>query len=101
MLGPLGLRLLEVSESVLSIFGSLALSHSVLFFEWLTAVCTHTHTHTHTWDFPGGANGKEPTGQCKRHKRWESIPGLERSPGGEHNNPLQYSCLEDPMDRGA
>ena len=29
------------------------------------------------------------------------IPGLERSPGGGHGNPLQYSCLENPMDRGA
>ena len=29
------------------------------------------------------------------------IPGLGRSPGGEHGNPLQYSCLENPMDRGA
>ena len=30
------------------------------------------------------------------------IPGLERSPGsGEHGNPLQYSCLENSMDRGA
>ena len=27
------------------------------------------------------------------------IPGLGRSPGGGHGNPLQYSCLEDPMDR--
>ena len=30
-----------------------------------------------------------------------SIPGLERSPGGGHGNPLQYSCLENPKDRGA
>ena len=30
-----------------------------------------------------------------------SIPGWERSPGGEHGNPLQYSCLENPMDRRA
>ena len=30
-----------------------------------------------------------------------SIPGLGRSPGGEHGNPLQYSCLENSMDRGA
>ena len=30
-----------------------------------------------------------------------SILGLERSPGGGHGNPLQYSCLENPMDRGA
>ena len=29
------------------------------------------------------------------------IPGLGRSPGGEHGNPLQYSCLENAMDRGA
>ena len=30
-----------------------------------------------------------------------SIPGSERSLGGGHGNPLQYSCLENPMDRGA
>ena len=29
------------------------------------------------------------------------IPGLGRSPRGEHGNPLQYSCLDNPMDRGA
>ena len=30
-----------------------------------------------------------------------SIPGSERSPGGGHGSPLQYSCLENPMDRVA
>ena len=30
-----------------------------------------------------------------------SIPGLERSPEGGHDNPVQYSCLKNPMDRGA
>ena len=30
-----------------------------------------------------------------------SIPGFGRSPGGGHGNPLQYSCLENPMDRVA
>ena len=30
-----------------------------------------------------------------------SMPGLGRSPGGGHGNPLQYYCLENPMDRGA
>ena len=30
-----------------------------------------------------------------------SIPGSGRFPGGGHGNPLQYSCLENPMDRGA
>ena len=29
------------------------------------------------------------------------IPGLGRSPGGGHGNPFQYSCLENPLDRGA
>ena len=29
------------------------------------------------------------------------IPGVGRSPGGGHGSPLQYSCLENPMDRGA
>ena len=31
----------------------------------------------------------------------DSIPELGRSPGGGHGNPLQYSCLENPTDRGA
>ena len=31
----------------------------------------------------------------------DSIPGPGRSPGKENGNPLQYSCLENPMDRGA
>ena len=30
-----------------------------------------------------------------------SVPGPRRSPGGGHGNPLQYSCLDNPMDRGA
>ena len=30
-----------------------------------------------------------------------SVPGLGRSPEGGHGNPLQYSCLDNPMDRGA
>ena len=53
-------------------------------------------------DFPGGASGKEPACQCRLDIRdMGSIPGLGRSPGGEHGNPLHYSCLENPMDKGA
>ena len=48
--------------------------------------------------FPGGAGGKEPACQCRRDLG--SISGLGSSPGGRHCNPLQYSCLENPMDRG-
>ena len=48
--------------------------------------------------FPGGASDKEPAcQQCSRHKRCR----LGRSPGEGHGNPLQYSCLESPTDRGA
>ena len=32
---------------------------------------------------------------------WGSVPGLGRFAGGGHGNPLQYSCLENPVDRGA
>ena len=50
------------------------------------------------WGFPGGANGKESTCQCRRCWDTGLIPGSGRSPGGGHGNPLQYSCLENPMD---
>jgi len=48
--------------------------------------------------FPGGSDSKEST--CSVGDLG-SIPGLGKSPGGGHGNPLQYSFLENPMDRGA
>ena len=54
-----------------------------------------------TWGFPGGASGKEPACQCRRCKRHSFDSWVGRSPGGGHGNPLQYSCLENPTDRGA
>ena len=48
--------------------------------------------------FPGGSDGKVSV--CNAEDLC-SIPGLGKSPGGDHGNPLQYSCLENPMDRGA
>ena len=50
---------------------------------------------------PIGACGKEPTWQYRRHKRPSLISGSGRSLEGGHGNPLQYSCLENYMDRGA
>ena len=41
--------------------------------------------------FAGGASGKEATCQCRRHKTHRLDPGLGRSPGGRHSNPLQDS----------
>ena len=47
--------------------------------------------------FPGGSPGKEST--CNVGDLG-SIPGLGRYPGEGNGNPLQYSCLENPMDGG-
>ena len=49
-------------------------------------------------DFPGGSNGKESA--CNAGDL-SSIPVSERSPGEGNGNPLQYSCLENSMERGA
>ena len=51
--------------------------------------------------FPGGARIKNPPANARDIRDVGSIPGSRRSPGGGHDNPLQYSCLENSMDRGA
>ena len=51
--------------------------------------------------FPGGSVSKEPTCNAGDARDMGQITRLERSPRGGHSNPLQYSCLENPMDRGA
>ena len=48
--------------------------------------------------FSGGSDGKEPI--CNAGDPG-STPGLGRSPGEGNGNPLQYSCVENSMDRGA
>ena len=48
--------------------------------------------------FPCGSDGKESA--CNAGDLG-SIPGSGRSPGNGNGKPLQYSCLENPMDRGA
>ena len=48
--------------------------------------------------FPAGSDGKESA--CNAGDLG-LIPGLGRCPGEGHGNPLQYSCLENPMHRGA
>ena len=44
---------------------------------------------------------KNPPANTGDIKDAGSVPGLGRTPGGRRGNPLQYSCLENPMDRGA
>ena len=46
-------------------------------------------------------SGQEPTSQRRRHKRRGLDPWVGKMPGEEHGSPLQRSCLESPMDRGA
>ena len=51
--------------------------------------------------FPGGSVSKEPACNAGDPGDIASIPELERSPGEGQGNPLQYSCLENSMNRGA
>ena len=51
--------------------------------------------------FPGGSVVKNLLASAGDVRDMGLIPGSRRSPGGRHGNPLQYSCLENPMDRGA
>ena len=50
---------------------------------------------------PWWLSSQEPTCNAGDAGDAGSVPGLGRSPGGGHGNLLQYSCLENPMDRGA
>ena len=51
--------------------------------------------------FPTGTSGRDPPANSGDVRDMCSIPGSGRSPGGGHGNLLQYSCLENSMDRGA
>ena len=51
-----------------------------------------------TLGFPGDSEDKASA--CNAGDL-ASVPGLRRSPGERNGNPLQYSCLENPMNRGA
>ena len=54
--------------------------------------------YTPLWRFPGGSDGTESA--CNAGDLG-SVPGSRRSPREGNGSPLQYSCLEDPVDRGA
>ena len=80
-----------------------ALSH-----QSMSSVRTKSALHLHTvgasyipMGFPDGSAGKESTYDAGDTGDAGLIPGSGRSPGGGNGNPLQYSCLENPMDRGA
>ena len=50
--------------------------------------------------FPGGTSGKEPACECRRHKRHGFDQWVGKIPWRRACNPLQYFCLENPIDRG-
>ena len=60
-----------------------------------------TYTDSSYLAFPGGAEVKNPPANAGDERDAGSVPGSGRSPGDGHGNPLQYSCLENSIDRGA
>ena len=52
-------------------------------------------------NFPDGVVAKNSPASEGDERDVGSVPELGQSPGGGHGNPLQYSCLENPIDRGA
>ena len=66
--------------------------------EFQENICFIDYTKVFDEGFPSGSDGKASV--CNAGNLG-SIPGLERSPGEGNDSPLQYSCLENPMDHGA
>ena len=60
-----------------------------------------THKLSDKEDFHMALVVKNPLANAEDLRDAGLIPRSGRSPGGEHSNPLQYSCLENPVDRGA
>ena len=59
------------------------------------------HMLVHKLGFPGGTVGLNPPASAGDARDVGLIPGLGKSPGVGNGNPLQYSCLGNPMGRGA
>ena len=91
---------LPLGNTNLSIKGQVCLRYTFKWF-WKKILYTHTYTyentHTHIGS-PDVSEGKASACQCRRPT---FDPGVGRSPGKGNDNPLQYSCLGNPMDRGA
>ena len=107
-------------KSFFHVVPSLVLQSNAVTSEKYVCVCVHTCIHvcvyvcvcvcllsltyaftciyTDRTDFPGGSDGKE---SASMQEIQVQSPGSGRSPGGEYGNPLQYSYLGNPMDRGA
>ena len=71
---------------------------SIFFFFWLSAEKWSDYVKKRESLFPGGSDSKASAYNVGDRG---SVPGSGRSPGEGNGNPLQYSCLENPMDGGA
>ena len=95
---------LSFASLYLSMWQILGPAGSVYRLPWFHS-CSRTScpfpTYISSVQFKGGANGTEPTCQCRRIRDPSSILELEGPTGGGHSNPLQYSSLETFLDRGA
>ena len=69
-----------------------SLNNMLLTYTWF--LCHHIN------GIPDGTSGKEPAWPWRRHRDVHSNTGSGGSPGGGDGNPIQYSCLENRMDRG-
>ena len=69
-----------------------------LFKYFIFSSCKYYNSHM---GLLGWLSGKESTYQCRRRKRCGFSLWVEKIPWGRSGNPLQYSCLENSMDRGA
>ena len=65
-----------------------------------TYICRYIYINTYM-GFPAGSVVKNLPAKAGDTGDAGSVPGLGRSPGGGNGNPFQYSCLGNPMDRGA
>ena len=68
--------------------------------EYVKAVYCHP-TYLISMGFPGGSVEKNLPANAGDVENTDSIPGLGKLPGEGNGNPFWYSCLENPMDRGA
>ena len=97
-------RVTQGSNPLLSLRVYVPPSKGLMSYSWLAdssvySVWGEYHDHRAFW--VGGASGKEPSCQSRRLRGTGLIPGSGRSPEEGLGNPLQYSCLENPMNRGA
>ena len=72
-----------------------------LYMVWVCSNLIDLHVAVQLSGLPKWLSGKGSSCSAENAGHLSSIPGSGRSPGGEKDNPLQYSCLENHMDRGA